>query len=173
MGHKPLPALLPPALAAVLLVAFLVSGLVTGVLAHGLVASLNPLPVATATAYATSTPAKPSGTPTLAAVTPSAEFDLSLAASPAHVQPGESVALTATATSGGGPLSNLQCALGAAQSGGTPLLATWPPAMVTDAGGHARWTVTAPAQPGTYTVQVSARGANRFSAWAYATVYVG
>jgi hypothetical protein len=172
MGHKAPPALLPPALAAVLLITFLVSGAVSGVLAHGLVNSLQPAPTATVIAYATNTPARPTASPTQAAVTPTAVFDLSLTPSPAHVQPGGSIILTATATSQGEPLSNLRCTLGASRNGGTPLLALWPPDAITDAAGHARWTVMAPVQQGTYTVQVSASGANRYSAWGFATVYV-
>ena len=75
--------------------------------------------------------------------------------------------------SGGTAVGSLRCTLGASRQGGTPLLTTWPPAKVTNESGRATWSITAPTQPGTYTVQVSANGANHYSAWGFATVYVG
>jgi hypothetical protein len=173
MRQQPPPALLSPALAGVVLVAFLVSGLMTGVLTRGLVDSVQPVPTATAVVRATNTPAKPTPSPTLSAVTPSGAFDLGLTPSPAHAQPGATVALTVIATSGGTPVRNLLVTLGASRDGGAPLLSSWPPSKVTDASGQATWQVTAPSQPGTYTVQVAASGANNYAAWGYATVYVG
>lgn len=174
MRQRPPPALLTPALAGVVLVAFLMSGLMTGVLARGLTDSLRPAATVTMTiARATKTTARPTASPTLTARTPTGPFALGLEVSPAHVQPGGSLALTVVATSGGAPLSGLLCTLGASRNGGTPLLASWPPDAVTDGSGRATWTVTAPAQAGTYTVQVSARGSNHFAAWGFATVYVG
>jgi hypothetical protein len=178
MRQQPPPALLTPALAGVVLVAFLMSGLMTGVLAHGLVDSLRPVPTATTILQATSTAAKPASNPTATAtqpaLTPTAKFDLGLTASPTHVQPGGSLTLTVSATSKGAPLGYLRCTLGPSPYGGAPLLATWPPDQVTDASGHASWHVTAPTQPGTYTVVVSASGGpDRYSAYGYATVYVG
>ena len=173
MGRKPSPALLPPALASVMLVAFLVSGLVTGVLAHGLATSLKPVATPIEIVRATTTPPRPTPTATLAAITPTTPFDLTLAASPVHVQLGGSLALTVKATSGGYPLASLECRLGASRYGGAPLLVTWPTDQVTDVTGAARWNVTAPRQAGTYTVQVSANGSNHYSAWGFATVYVG
>jgi hypothetical protein len=178
MRQHPPPALLTPALAGVVLVAFLMSGLMTGVLAHGLVESLQPVPTATTIVQATSTAARPTSnptaTPTQPALAPTAKFDLALTAAPTHVQPGASLTLTVSATSKGAPVGNLRCTLGESLNGGTPLLSTWPPAMATDASGHATWNVTAPTQPGTYTVGVSASGGpDRYTAWGWATVYVG
>src|SRR5690348_7560812 len=103
--HQP-PALLTPALAGVVLIAFLASGLMTGVLARGVADSLHP--TTTSTIFRpTSTTAKPTSSPTLTARTPSAPFDLSLRATPAHVQPGERISLTVGATSQGAPLAYL------------------------------------------------------------------
>src|SRR5690348_6015892 len=109
--HAP-PALLTPALAGVVLIAFLLSGLMTGVLTRGLVESLQPVPTATTVVRPTATLPRPTATPTLVALIPSGAFDLGLAASPTHVQPGGSLTLTVTATSGGAPVGSLRCTLG-------------------------------------------------------------
>jgi hypothetical protein len=174
MNQRHTTATLTPVLALVVLVAFGLSGLMTGVLAHGFVASLAVTPVPTPRPTATHPPEHPQPTATPVAVAPTVHFNLSLAAQPQRVAPGDTVTLVASATAKttGFPVARLLCTLGVSPLGGVPLLSTWPAPTTTNDQGRAAWQVRVPPQPGTYTVAVSATGPDQFKAWAYASVYV-
>lgn len=177
MNQRQAPAILTPALAVVVLVAFALSGLMTGVLARGFVGSLSSSAARTTTPTATPIPtthATASPTP-LPAVTPNAAFVLAISAAPRPVSPGATITITVAATvkATGAPLPGLLCTLGPSQRDGSPLLSAWPAAKTTDAQGIATWQVTAPAQPGQYTVEVSATGSHKYSWFTDAIVNVG
>jgi hypothetical protein len=155
---------------ALLLTAFSLSGLACGLLTHTVAASLLAsagVPTATsgrATRVPTHTPtgAPPSATPA-ATVVPPPGFSLRAYASPSHVTPGEQLQVVATVVGpdGSTPLAGVQCILQAPPESPPPLLATWPPPVITNSAGQAVWTLTAPqVPPGVYGVEVIAYGRN-------------
>lgn len=148
--------MLPPLMAALMLVAFSLSGLLVGVLAHTLVASTSAAPRATATHYASPAASGKTPTPTRPAAT--GRFNLTLSVSAQQVHVGDTITVTAKATSASTdtPLENLTCTLSGPDAGAS-LLATWPAPQPTDDHGNATWHITIPqVDPGSYAIQVKA-----------------
>jgi hypothetical protein len=83
--------------------------------------------------------------------------------SPNSVAPGQPFTVTATVIAADGvtPLEGVACGMGAAP-GSAPLFTTWPPPAVSDASGHATWSLSIPttATPGTYVLDISAHGSD-------------
>lgn len=155
------------ALLALLFVACALSGLAAGVTtrafaSNSLTASLPP--TSGRASGPTHTPAKPTPsatTPPATIVAPSG-FLVKAVVTPNSVAPGQPFTVIATviAADGATPLEGVACSMSTAP-GSPPLFATWPPPAVSDATGHATWSLTVPATttPGTYVLDISARGA--------------
>lgn len=155
------------ALLALLFVACALSGLAAGVstraFASGVltVASMS-IPGGVGSATPTHTPAQPSPsatTPPATIVAPSG-FRVKAVVTPNSVAAGQPFTVTATVTAPDGmtPLAGVACNIAAAP-GSPPLFTTWPPPAVSDATGHATWSLTAPNTPGQYTLDISGHGA--------------
>lgn len=157
------------ALLALLFVACALSGLAAGVttraVASGVltVASMS-LPGGPRSSTPTHTPTPPSPTATTppATIIAPSGFSVMAVVTPNAIAPGQPFTVTATikAPDGVTPLEGVACNLGAAP-GSAPLFATWPLPAVSDATGHASWSLTAPAAatPGHYVLDISAHGA--------------
>lgn len=88
-------------------------------------------------------------------------FVLTLSAAPNPVSANKPVQVTvkAHAQASDQPMAGITCQLEAPDDGSQPLLATWPPAQVTDATGIASWSLDlAGVRTGVYTVGVTSVG---------------
>lgn len=160
------------ALLALLFVACALSGLAAGVTTRAvaggaLTASATRSPGQRSTSGPTRPPAQPSPPATTPPATIVAPYGFTVTAIviPRSVAPGQNFTVTATVTAADGvtPLAGVACNLGAAP-GSAPLFATWPPPAISDATGHATWSLTAPNVPGSYVLDISAHGAG---GWRY------
>lgn len=154
------------ALLALLFVACALSGLAAGVTTRAVAGgALTASLPASLPSGATHTPARPSPSATTPPATIVAPSGISVRAvvTPSSLAPGQPFTVTATVTAPDGvtPLAGVACSMDAAP-GSAPLFATWPPPAVSDAMGHATWSLTAPttATPGSYVLNISARGAH-------------
>jgi hypothetical protein len=158
-------------LAAVVLVAFALSGLAAGTLAGTLVRGAGAQVRGTVTGGPGSPPATTGGpTPTrtpLPTVIPAEGFSFIAAATPSAVQPGDHFIVELTAIDGAKrPLAGLSCVMGPPSDGGKALFQHWPGAQVTDAQGHASWSLVAPqVAAGRYVMEITASGQHFDSKW--------
>lgn len=153
-------------LLALLFVACALSGLAAGVTTRAvaggaLTASATRTPGHPGPSRPTHTPAQPSPSATTPPATVVAPYGFTLTAviTPNVVAQGQSFTVVATviAPDGKTPLAGVACSLGAA-SGSVPLFTTWPLPAISDAAGHASWSLTAPNAPGSYVLDISAHG---------------
>lgn len=151
-------------LSAVVLVAFALSGLAAGTVAGTLARGAGAQTPGTVTGGARSSPAAtgneaPTRTP-VSTVVPAVGFSFFAVATPSAVQPGDhfTVELTAVDISKR-PLAGLSCVMGPPNHGRPSLFKQWPGAQVTDAQGHASWSLVAPqVAPGYYVMAITASG---------------
>jgi hypothetical protein len=151
-------------LAAVVLVAFALSGLAAGTVAGSLARGAGAHAPGTVTGGARSSPAAtgseaPTGTP-VPAVIPAEGFSFFAVATPSAVQPGDHFTVELTAVDKNKqPLAGLSCVMGPPSHGRPALFQQWPGARVTDAQGHASWSLVAPqVAPGYYVMAITASG---------------
>jgi hypothetical protein len=116
---------------------------------------------------ATHTPMRPSPSSTTspATIVPPSGFKLTAVVTPSVVAAGQTFTVVATVTAPDGqtPLAGVACAMGAAP-GSAPLFTSWPDPVISDAEGHATWSLTAPTTPGSYVIEISAHGQGGWSA---------
>jgi len=155
-------------LAAVVLVAFALSGLAAGTLAGALARGAGAHVSGTVTGGPGSPSASTGGaTPTsttVPAVIPAPGFSFIAEARPSAVQPGDHFIVELTAIDNNKrPLAGLSCVMGPPTDGSTGLFQHWPAAQVTDAQGHASWSLVAPqVAPGRYEMEITASGQHGF-----------
>lgn len=157
------------ALLALLFIACALSGLAAGfttraVAGGALTAVGTRAPGHTGSSGPTHTPAQssPSATTPPATIVAPSGFSVTAVVTPRSVAAGQPFTVTATVVAPDGvtPLAGVACSMGAAP-GSAPLFTTWPPPAVSDSTGHATWSLTVPttATPGSYVLDISARGA--------------
>jgi hypothetical protein len=151
-------------LAAVVLVAFALSGLAAGTLAGTLARGAGARVLGTVTGGPGSPSAATGGaTPTsttVPTVIPAPGFSFFAVATPSAVQPGDHFTVELTAVDNNKrPLVGLSCVMGPPSHGRPTLFQQWPGAQVTDAQGHASWSLVAPqVAPGYYVMAITASG---------------
>lgn|SRR5690242_4868181 len=150
-------------LAAVVLVAFALSGLAAGTLAGALARGAGAHVPGTVTGGTGSPSAASGATPTrttVPTVIPAPGFSFIAVARPSAVQPGDHFTVELTAVDDHKrPLAGLSCVMGPPNHGRPALFQQWPGAQVTDAQGHASWSLVAPqVAPGYYVMAITASG---------------
>ncbi len=167
------------AVIALLLLLFAATGLMAGALTHILVVSPGILQGGggAPSRQPTHTPTLPTPTATTAPVAVTGAFTLSIAISPADVAlaPGQKfqVNVQALRPNGQTPVAGLRCVL-SAPTGSRQLLTKWPAPAVTDANGHASWTITVPAHAaGKYKIEATGHASDGSYYYVYMTITVG
>jgi hypothetical protein len=166
------------AVITLLLLLFAATGLMAGALTHILVVSPAIIHggAPTTQRQPTHTPTPSTPTATTAPVAVTGTFTLTIDVSPANVAlaPGQRIQVNVQALRPNGrtPVAGLTCELGAPTSG-RPLLTQWPAPAVTNATGHARWTITVPATAsGKYKLQATAHASDGSYYYVYMSVTV-
>jgi len=150
-------------LSVAVLVAFALSGLAVGTVAGSLARGSGVRGLGTVTggvgAPSASTGTTPTHTP-VPVITPAVGFSFIAVASPSAVRPGDRFTVELTAVDGAKrPLAGLSCVMGPPNHGRPALFQQWPGAQVTDAQGHASWSLVAPqVAPGYYVMAITASG---------------
>jgi len=151
------------------------TGLLTGVITREVASAAAPAdtPIL-AQATATPTTAPPTATATSAPTnTPGIgnQFAVSISIS-GQSHPGQSIEVSASATTAGAPVAGARCTLGP-EVGSDSLLQTWPDETTTDTTGKCGWAIILPEQtaPGSYRIRVDGY-TTQYHAWSFATVRV-
>lgn len=165
-------SVIPAVFAALVLLFFSASGLMAGTVVSGILpphasatstAASGPAGITTATPASTALgAAHATATPTITssqlATTPYT-LQLAVTPNPAHSSQLVHVTVHATADTTKAAQAGVKCQLEAPEDGARPLLATWPPATVTDSTGTASWDLdVSNIPPGAYFIGVTSVG---------------